>query len=83
MEGSAEVVSGKVPLAMPAIGKDGEAKKYPSMPCLTSEQIQHTEKAVKAVRFFDALVSDRLAEKRCTLVVIKAREMSLWETDTK
>ena len=26
-EESAEVVSGKVPLAMPAIGEDGEAKK--------------------------------------------------------
>ena len=30
-EESAEIVSGKVPLAMPAIGEDGEAKKYPSM----------------------------------------------------
>ena len=42
---------------MPAIGEDGEAKKYPSMPCVNSERIQHREKAVKVVRFFDALVS--------------------------
>ena len=28
-EESAEVVSGKVPLALPAIGEEGEAKKYP------------------------------------------------------
>ena len=62
---SAEVVSGKVPLAMPAIGEDGEAKKYPSMPCVTSERIQHREKAVKVVRFFDAQYPDRLAGKRC------------------
>ena len=56
-EESAEVVSGKVPLALPAIGENCEAKKYPSMPCVTSERIQHREKAVKVVRFFDALVS--------------------------
>ena len=55
-EESAEVVSGKVPLAMPAIGEDGEAKKYPSMPCVTSERIQHREKAAKVVRFFDASI---------------------------
>ena len=30
-EESAEIVSGKVPLAMPVIGEDGEAKKYPSI----------------------------------------------------
>ena len=53
-EESAEVVSGKVPLALPAIRENGEAKKFPSMPCVTSEQIQHREKAVKVVRFFDA-----------------------------
>ena len=51
-EESAEVVSGKVPLALPAVGEDGEAKKYPSMPCVTSELIQHREKAMKVVRFF-------------------------------
>ena len=62
-EESAEVVSGKVPLAMPAIGEDGEAKKYPSMPCVTSERIQHREKAVKVVRFFDALVSRPVGRK--------------------
>ena len=33
-----------MPLALPAIGED--AKKYPSMPCVTSELIQHREKAV-------------------------------------
>ena len=43
-EESAEIVSGKVPLAMPAIGENGEAKKYPSMPCVNSERIQHREK---------------------------------------
>ena len=37
----AMLVSGKVPLALPAIGENGEAKKYPSMPCVTSERIQH------------------------------------------
>ena len=58
-----EVVSGKVPLAMPAIGEDGEAKKYPSMPCVTSERIQHREKAAKVVRFFDALVSRPVGRK--------------------
>ena len=62
-EESAEVVSGKVPLAMPAIGEDGEAKKYPSMPCVTSERIQHREKAAKVVRFFDALVSRPVGRK--------------------
>ena len=62
-EESAEVVSGKVPLAMPAIGEDGEAKQYPSMPCVTSERIQHREKAVKVVRFFDALVSRPVGRK--------------------
>ena len=56
-EESAEVVSGKVPLALPAVREDGEAKKYPSMPCVTSELIQHRQKAEKVVRFFDALVS--------------------------
>ena len=49
-EESAEVVSGKVPFALPAIGENGEPKKYPSMPCVTSEKIQHREKAVKVVR---------------------------------
>ena len=43
-EESAEVVSGKVQLALPAIGEEGDAKKYPSMPCVTSELIQHREK---------------------------------------
>ena len=62
-EESAEVVSGKVPLALPAIGENGEAKKYPSMPCVTSERIQHREKAVKVVRFFDALVSRPVGRK--------------------
>ena len=62
-EESAEIVSGKVPLAMPAIGEDGEAKKYPSMPCVNSERIQHREKAVKVVRFFDALVSRPVGRK--------------------
>ena len=62
-EESAEVVSGKVPLAMPAIGEDGEAKKYPSMPCVTSERMQHREKAAKVVRFFDALVSRPVGRK--------------------
>ena len=62
-EESAEVVSGKVPLAMPAIGEDGEARKYPSMPCVTSERIQHREKAAKVVRFFDALVSRPVGRK--------------------
>ena len=57
------IVSGKVPLAMPAIGEDGEAKKYPSMPCVTSERMQHREKAVKVVRFFDALVSRPVGRK--------------------
>ena len=51
-EESAEVVSGKVPLALPAIGEDGEAKKYPSMPCVTSERIQRREKAAKVLRRF-------------------------------
>ena len=60
---SAEVVSGKVPLALPAIGENGEAKKYPSMLCVTSERIQHREKAVKVVRFFDALVSRPVGRK--------------------
>ena len=62
-EESAEVVSGKVPLALPAIGENGEAKKYPSMPRVTSEKIQHREKAVKVVRFFDALVSRPVGRK--------------------
>ena len=62
-EESAEIVSGKVPLAMPVIGEDGEAKKYPSMPCVNSERIQHREKAVKVVRFFDALVSRPVGRK--------------------
>ena len=62
-EESAEIISGKVPLAMPAIGEDGEAKKYPSMPCVSSERIQHREKAVKVVRFFDALVSRPVGRK--------------------
>ena len=62
-EESAEIVSGKVPLAMPAIGEDGEAKKYPSMQCVNSERIQHREKAVKVVRFFDALVSRPVGRK--------------------
>ena len=62
-EESAEVVSGKVPLALPAIGEDGEAKKYPSMPCVTSELIQHREKAAKVVRFFDALVARPVGRK--------------------
>ena len=62
-EESAEIVSGKVPLAMPARGEDGEAKKYPSMPCVNSERIQHREKAVKVVRFFDALVSRPVGRK--------------------
>ena len=48
---------------MPAIGEDGEAKKYPSMPCVSSERIQHREKAVKVVRFFDALVSRPVGRK--------------------
>ena len=48
---------------MPAIGEDGEAKKYPSMPCVNSERIQHREKAVKVVRFFDALVSRPVGRK--------------------
>ena len=48
---------------MPAIGEDGEAKKYPSMPRVTSERIQHREKAVKVVRFFDALVSRPVGRK--------------------
>ena len=30
-----------MPLALPAIGENGEAKKYPSMPCVTSERIPH------------------------------------------
>ena len=60
----AEVVSGKVPLALPAIGEEGDAKKYPSMPCVTSELIQHREKAEKVVRFFDALVSQAGWPKR-------------------
>ena len=60
---SAEVVSGKVRLALPAIGENGEAKKYPSMPCVTSERIQHREKAVKVVRFFNALVSRPVGRK--------------------
>ena len=64
-EESAEVVSGKVPPALPAIGENGEAKKYPSMPCVTSERIQHREKAVKVVRFFDALVSRPVGRKKC------------------
>ena len=62
-EESAEVVSGKVPFALPAIGENGKAKKYPSMPCVTSERIQHREKAVKVVRFFDALVSRPVGRK--------------------
>ena len=62
-EESAEVVSGKVPLALPAIGEEGDAKKYPSMPWVTSELIQHREKAVKVVRFFDALVSRPVGRK--------------------
>ena len=62
-EESAEVVSGKVPLALSAIGEEGNAKKYPSMPCVTSELIQHREKAVKVVRFFDALVSRPVGRK--------------------
>ena len=49
-EESAEVVSGKVPLALPAVGEEGDANRYPSMPCVTSELIQHREKAVKVVR---------------------------------
>ena len=53
-EESAEVVSGKVPLLQV---EEGDAKKYPSMPCVTSELIQHREKAEKVVRFSDALVS--------------------------
>ena len=53
-EESAEVVS---------VGEDGEAKKYPSMPCVTSELIQRREKAVKVVRFFDALVSRPVGRK--------------------
>ena len=62
-EESAEVLSGKVPLALPAIGEEGDAKKYPSMPCVTSELIQHREKAEKVVRFFDALVSRPVGRK--------------------
>ena len=62
-EESAEVVSGRVPLALPAIGEEGDAKKYPSMPCVTSELIQRREKAVKVVRFFDALVSRPVGRK--------------------
>ena len=61
-EESAEVVSGKV-RALPAIREEGDAKKYPSMPCVTSELIQHREKAVKVVRFFDALVSRPVGRK--------------------
>ena len=62
-EECAEVVSGKVPLALPAIGEGGDAKKYPSMPCVTSELIQHREKAEKVVRFFNALVSRPVGRK--------------------
>ena len=62
-EESAEVVSGKVPLALPAIGEGSDAKKYPSMPRVTSELIQHREKAVKVVRFFDALVPRPVGRK--------------------
>ena len=48
-EKCAEVVSGKEPIALPAIGEEGDAKKYPSMLCVTSELLQHREKAEKVV----------------------------------
>ena len=51
----AEVVSGKVPLALPAIGENGEAKKYPSMPCVTSER--ESRKSCTILRRFSVQTS--------------------------
>ena len=62
-EESVEIVSGKVPLAMPAIGEDGEAKKYPSMPCVNSEANKAQRESCEVVRFFDALVSRPVGRK--------------------
>ena len=62
-EESAEVSSGKVPLELPAVGEGSDAKEYPSMPCVTSEQQQHREKAVNVARLFNAMVSRPVGRK--------------------